>query len=387
MVLSAETRQRKLPAVTFGVGRSGALACAHAAPASGLACNFWRGHVFLAAAGALAKFSGMSVPAAPALTIWCNAKFSDAVMRRLADGTKDHKVVYASTASTSVLAAGGADPQLPLADVAFGQPDAKQCLTMPKLRWVEVTTAGYTRYDTPEFQEAFRARGAAFSNVSTVFADPCAQHVLAMMLALGRQLLASHRDQLGDHSWHYEKRRYDSRLLNGQTVVMLGYGAIGRRLAELLAPFHMNLIAMRRQTRSERGVRIVSEESISSVLGAADHVVNLLPDNASTRNYVNARRLACVKPGARFYNVGRGTTVDERALLEALRSGRLGAAYLDVFETEPLPPDNAFWTTPNCYITPHTAGGHHDQDERIVEHFLKNLVAFQRGEALVDRIV
>jgi phosphoglycerate dehydrogenase-like enzyme len=321
------------------------------------------------------------------LTIWCNAKFSDAVMRRLADGTRDYRVLYASNASTSVLAAGGADPALAQADVAFGQPDAKQCMALPKLRWVEVTTAGYTRYDTPEFQEALRARGAAFSNVSTVFADPCAQHVLAMMLALGRQLLPSYRDQLNDHSWHYEKRRYDSRLLNGQTVLMLGFGAIGRRLVELLAPFQMNLIAVRRQTRSERGVRIIPEENVSSALAAADHVVNILPENASTRNYVNARRLACLKPGARFYNVGRGTTVDQAALLEALQSGRLGAAYLDVFDPEPLPPEHPLWTAPNCFITPHTAGGHHDQDERIVEHFLQNLAAFQRGEPLVDRVV
>ena len=96
---------------------------------------------------------------------------------------------------------------------------------------------------------------------------------------------------------------------------------------------------------------------------------------------------SCFKPGAKFYNVGRGTTVDQRALLEALRSGRLGAAYLDVFETEPLPPDDPLWTAPNCYLTPHTAGGRHDQDEAIVKHFLKNLAAFERGEPLVDRIV
>ncbi len=329
----------------------------------------------------------MTAPAAPALTIWCNAKFSDAVMRRLAEGTQQHNVVYASNASTSVLAAGGADPSLPMADVALGQPDAKQCMTLPKLRWVEVTTAGYTRYDTPEFQEALRARGAAFSNVSTVFADPCAQHVLAMMLALGRQLLPSHRDQLNDHAWHYEQRRYDSRLLNGQTVLLLGYGAIGRRLVELLAPFNMNVVAVRRQTRSERGVRIIPEESVSSALATADHIVNILPENASTGNYVNARRLAGLKPGARFYNVGRGTTVDQGAVLEALQSGRLGAAYLDVFDPEPLPKDHPLWTAPNCYVTPHTAGGHHDQDERIVEHFLQNLAAFQRGEPLVDRVV
>jgi phosphoglycerate dehydrogenase-like enzyme len=321
------------------------------------------------------------------LTIWTNAKFSDSDTQLLVEGTKPHKLVFAKAASASVLDAGKADLDLPTADIAFGQPDAAQCIALPKLRWVEVTTAGYTRYDTPEFQEAFRARGSIFSNVSDVFADPCAQHVMAMMLALGRRLLPSYRDQLTDHSWHYAKRRYDSRLLTGQTVLMLGYGAIGRRLADLLAPFGMKLIAVRRQTRSERGVRIIPEESVSSALAEADHVVNILPDNASTRNYVNARRLACVKPGARFYNVGRGSTVDEKALLEALKSGRISEAYLDVFETEPLPTDNPLWELPNCFVTPHTAGGRHDQDTAIVKHFLANLAAFERGGAMVDRVV
>jgi phosphoglycerate dehydrogenase-like enzyme len=126
---------------------------------------------------------------------------------------------------------------------------------------------------------------------------------------------------------------------------------------------------------------------VSSALAEADHVVNILPDNAGTRNYVNARRLSCCKPGARFYNVGRGTTVDERALFEALRSGRISEAYLDVFETEPLPPEHALWTQPNCHITPHTAGGRHDQDTAIVRHFLRNFAAFQAGGEMVDRVV
>jgi phosphoglycerate dehydrogenase-like enzyme len=321
------------------------------------------------------------------LTIWCNAKFSEADTQLLTAGTRGHRLVYSTKASANVLTAGAADPALAAADIAFGQPDAAQCLACERLRWVEVTTAGYTRYDTPEFREGFRARGAIFSNVSEVFADPCAQHVLAMMLALGRRLLDSHRDQLTDHTWHYAERRYDSRLLTGQTVLLLGFGAIGRRLAELLAPFGMNLIAVRRQTRSERGVRIIPEENVSSALAEADHVVNILPDNASTRNYVNARRLSCCKPTARFYNVGRGTTVDERALLDALRTGRIAEAYLDVFEPEPVPPDHPFWTLPNCHLTPHTAGGRADQDTAIVKHFVRNLAAFIEGAPMVDRVV
>ncbi len=320
-------------------------------------------------------------------TIWTNARFPDDDTRLLVEGTRAHRLVFAAAASASVLDAGKPDPELAKADIAFGQPDAAQCLALDRLRWVEVTTAGYTRYDTPEFRETFRARGAVFSNASEVFADPCAQHVLAMMLALGRRLLPSYRDQIGSRDWAYAQRRYDSRLLTGQTVLMLGYGAIGRRLAELLAPYRMKLIAVRRQTRSERGVRIIPEEHVSTALAEADHVVNLLPDNASTRNYVNARRLSCLKPGARFYNVGRGSTVDERALVDALRSGRIDEAYLDVFETEPLPRDHPFWELSNCFITPHTAGGRRDQDTAIVRHFLRNLAAFERGEPMVDRIV
>jgi phosphoglycerate dehydrogenase-like enzyme len=321
------------------------------------------------------------------LTIWSNAKFTDPVTEMLVAGTRGHTLVFSGHASASVLVPGQADPALASADIAFGQPDPAQCLASGKLRWAEVTTAGYTRYDTPAFREGFRARGSAFSNVSQVFADPCAQHLLAQMLAFGRRLLPSYQDQLTTRGWEYTRRRYDSRLLTGQTVLLLGFGAIGRRLADLLAPFGMKISAVRRQTRSEQNVRIISEESVSSALAEADHVVNILPDNDSTRQYVNARRLSCCKPGARFYNVGRGTTVDEPALLEALRSGRIAEAYLDVFETEPLPADSPFWTAPNCYLTPHSGGGRHDQDEAIVAHFLGNLDAFIHGKPMVDRIV
>lgn len=321
------------------------------------------------------------------LTIWCNTEFQPAAAQRLAAGIGAHRLLLAAASSASVLSAGRSDVTLAEADVAFGQPAVEDCLRYPRLKWVEVTTAGYTRYDREDFREAVRRRGGAFTNASSVFADPCAQHVLAMMLALGRQLPQSLRDQWTDQSWHYTERRYESRLLTGQTVLMLGFGAIGRRLAELLAPFGLTLLAVRRRTHSERGVRIIAEENVSAALAQADHVVNILPDSESTKNYVNARRLACCKPGARFYNVGRGTTVDHAALIDALESGRLDAAYLDVFPEEPLPASSPLWTTRNCYLTPHTAGGRRDQDEALVSHFLANLAAWERSEPMTDRIV
>lgn len=320
------------------------------------------------------------------LTIWTNGIFTPSATQLLERGTSAHRLLTAPRASASVLNAGASDPGFSQADIAFGQPSVSDCLESKRLRWVEVTSAGYTRYDTEEFGVAFGERGAAFTNASGVFADPCAQHVLSMMLAFARQILLSHRDQIRDHSWHYDERRYHSRLLTGQTVLLLGFGAIGRRLAELLAPFKVRLLAYRRRNLPNAGVEMVSAEALAGALKIADHVVNILPANGATENFVNEARLAQFKPGAQFYNVGRGTTVDQKALVEALREGRVGAAYLDVTEPEPLPPGHELWTTPNCFITPHTAGGRHDQDEALVRHFLTNLAFFERGEALNDRV-
>ncbi len=327
----------------------------------------------------------MSVP----LTIWTNAKFAEPAERLLVEGLKPHRLVASVNSSVSVLTPGKPEPALAEADIAFGQPSVEQSIECKRLRWVEVTTAGFTRFDREDFRESMTRRGAAFTNSSSVFAEPCAQHALAMMLAVARQLLPSHRDQLTERPWHFVERRADSRLLNGQTVLLLGYGAIGRRLAELLAPFRMKIFAVRRKTYSEPGVHIISEERLSSVIAEADHVVNVLPDNPTTVNYVNARRLGWCKRGARFYNVGRGTTVDQNALIQALETGRLGAAYLDVMEPEPLPPSHPLWEAPNCFITPHTAGGRHDQDEALVRHFLANFAAFVRGDdtGWLDRVL
>ncbi len=324
------------------------------------------------------------------LTIWCNAGFSDAAKAQLEAGTKRHRLVWAKDARPSSLLTGEADPALLEADIALGQPDRGQCFDAPGLRWIEVTSAGYTRYDTAEFKEAMWDRGTVFSNMSGVFADPCAQHVLAMMLALARQLPASWQDQAqAEPGWAYYPRRTASSLLTGQSVLILSYGSIARRLVELLRPFGMKIFALRRRTYSESGVHVIAEEKLSAVLPQVDHLVNILPGNDETEHFVNARRLALLKRGARFYNIGRGTTVDQRALMDALDRGHLDAAYLDVMDPEPLPPEHPLWRTRNCYITPHTGGGRGDQDVAIVEHFLANLERFEQRDldAMTDRII
>jgi phosphoglycerate dehydrogenase-like enzyme len=321
------------------------------------------------------------------LTIWFNGKFPEPVMRKLVDGVRPHRLVIASATSASNLDGGTHDPSLDEADVAFGQPDPQQIMETPRLKWAHLTTAGYTRYDNDTFREAFRRRGAIMTNSSSVYDEPCAEHALSMILALARRLPQALIDQTTTRSWNYLPLRAESRLLEGQTVLIYGFGAIARRLVELLTPFRMTLIGVRRSPRGDEPIRIVRESDADATLAEADHVVNLLPASNETEQYFSATRIARMKDTATYYNLGRGSTTDQDALQVALQTNKLAAAYLDVTNPEPLDPDHRLWTTPNCFITPHTAGGHHNEYERLVEHLLNNLRRFERGKELVNRII
>jgi phosphoglycerate dehydrogenase-like enzyme len=336
--------------------------------------------------------TGTPAPTSNSQTIWCNAKFTAQATLLLRDGVAraGHRLVESSTPPTGNLASGGADPDLEGADIALGQPDPQQVMRLPRLKWVHLTSAGYTRYDRDDLKAAFRARGAALTNSSMVYAEPCAQHALAMLLGVARRLPHCVVDQQTARSWHAAEHRIRSHVLGpGGTVLIVGYGAIGRRLVELLRPFGMNVICVRRRPTGDEGsdVKVVPDSEIERVLPLADYVVNILPENPDTVGFFNDTRLWGIQSQAVFINIGRGTTVDQRALLRALRKNHLAAAYLDVTDPEPLPPEHPLWTAPNCFITPHTAGGREDEFDRLVQHFLDNLHRLDRGEPLVDRIV
>jgi len=322
-----------------------------------------------------------------ALTIWTNAKFPDEVLATLAANVAPHRLIYATEANRSNLAAAPVDPRLPAADIAFGQPDAEQAMRLDSLKWIHLTSAGYTTYDRDDFKNALSARGAMLTTSSSVYDDPCAQHALAMMMSFARRMPESLKTQFGDRAWHWTQRRRESFLLNAQTALLFGFGAIAVRLCELLAPFRMNLIGVRRTVKGDEPVRMIPGEQVEEFLPRADHVINLLPGNQSTMRYFDEDRFGQMKPGAIFYNIGRGSTVDQEALLAALERGSLAGAYLDVTTPEPLPPDHPLWSAPNCFITPHSAGGQIREHHDLVGHFLENLRRFAGGMELLDRIV
>lgn len=323
-----------------------------------------------------------------ALTIWTNARVTGEAAALLARGLSPYRRIGARQPAGSNLESGPADEGLLEAEVVFGQPDPAVARVAPKLRWIHLNSAGHTRYDDDVFRSAMAAKGVAVTTSSTVYAEPCAEHVLAMMLGVARRLPESLEAQRGDRSWPMRERRARSALLRGQRVLLLGFGAIGRRLVELLGPFDVDVTALRRRVLEPADrVRIIDRGGLEAAIALADHVVDLLPENDETIGFVDARLLSRVKRGAAFYNVGRGRTVDQGALLEALRDARLGAAYLDVTTPEPLPPDHPLWTARRCFITPHTAGGHVDEEEDLVRHFLENLDAFVAGRSLRDRVI
>jgi len=321
-----------------------------------------------------------------ALRIWVNQSLPDDARRALEEGAGAHELLFTDKSIALNIDHGAPDPAARDSDVAFGQPNVDDVIASPRLNWVHLSTAGYARYDREDVRAALRARGAAMTNSSTVFADPCAQHVLAMMMSFARRLpdaLAHQREQ----RWAFGAIRYESRVLTGQTALIVGLGSIGRRLIELLAPFRMQVTAVRRSPRPEESLYVRRMDEVERLLPRADHVINLLPAGANTHHFFNADRLSRTKPGAFFYNVGRGDTVEQSALMHALRSGQLAGAYLDVTSPEPLPPDHPLWTAPNCHITPHTAGGQQFEFVVLVQHFLENLARFERGEALRDQII
>jgi len=323
------------------------------------------------------------------LTVWANHELRPGARELFYDSLArlGCRLIQAEKSSRSVLTPGEPDPSLASADIAYGQPAPEDVLRHSRLRWVALSTAGYARYDTAAFRSGVSTRQIAVTNTSQVFAGPCAEHMLAAMLALTRELPKYVINQAGPREWNYLEGRYSIGLLTGATVVMLGYGSIGRRLTELLAPFRCRVIGVRRTPQGDEGIEIVTDSEAATVLPLADHVVNLLPASNATHHFCNAGFFAHLRPGTFFYNVGRGSTVDQDALLAALRSGRVSGAYLDALDPEPLPPGHPLWAEPHCHITPHVGGGQKMQDETLVRHFLTNLGHFIKGEPLVDRVM
>jgi phosphoglycerate dehydrogenase-like enzyme len=241
------------------------------------------------------------------------------------------------------------------------------------LRWLHTFSAGV---DHPWFQ-ALRGQGIRITTSSGAHAVPIAQTVALYLLALSRGLPAW-ADAQRRRAWE----RHPLVDLQGLVLAVVGLGPIGLEVARLGKALGMEVIGVRRRPRGDEPCQTWPLERLDELLPRADAVVLALPLAPETRGLFDAARLARIKPGGWLVNVGRGDVLDEPALVEALRSGRLGGAGLDVFHQEPLPPESPLWALPNVIVTPHNSGDTPGNLARAREIFLDNLGRYARGEPL-----
>jgi phosphoglycerate dehydrogenase-like enzyme len=255
-------------------------------------------------------------------------------------------------------------------EIVFGNPDPLAVQANASLRWLQLESVGFGEYAGLNWERGTTV--ATVTNLAGFFSDPVAESALAGILALYRGIDRLIQLQAAQQ-WVGDALRTKLMTLQGPRVVLFGYGAINRRLAELLAPFGCEII------------RIASADGLAALdqaLDVADIVVCCVPSTPATSNLFDRERLARMRPGALFCNFGRGSLLNEDMLSSALKEGRLGGAVIDVTRDEPLPAEHPFWTCPNLILTQHTGGGTADELSRKVDVFLANLALFRAGEPL-----
>ncbi len=280
----------------------------------------------------------------------------------------------------------------PPAEEALAEVDAAVLWTVkpewlvaaPRLRWVHSGGAGVEGLPLAELA----ASGVTLTNNSGVHVPNMPEHVLALMLAFARRLPALIRCQTR-HEWRDEATHREVFDLEGQRVLLIGMGEIGRGVGQRAAALGMKVDGLRRRddlTAPDYIERSWQSAALRDALAAADHVVNSLPLTAETRGIFGAEEFAAMKPGAFFYNVGRGGTVDQDAMIAALASGHLGGAGLDVTEPEPLPADSPLWDMEQVIITSHTSGASPHYWERASVLIGDNIGLWLAGEPLRNTV-
>ena len=247
------------------------------------------------------------------------------------------------------------------------------------LRWLQTFGVGVTPDRYPEL----RARGVVITNSPGANAEPIALTTLGAILWLGRSF-AHWQDAQRRQAW--EPIHYDNapREIAGQVMLLVGVGEIGGRIARHARHIGMHVIGVRRDV--DREPELVDEQhhpsALHELLPRADWLVIACPLTDETRGLIDADLLARLPRGARLVNVSRGAVVDEPAFIDAIRSGHLAGAYLDVFASEPLAADSPLWGLPNVLVTPHNAALSATYPERSAERFFENFVRWRRGEPL-----
>ena len=250
------------------------------------------------------------------------------------------------------------------------------------LQWMQTSSAGVEPYTRPGVLEP----GIALTNATGAYGLAISEHMLGMLLMVLKKL-ELYRDAQREERWAGQG---NVRSVYGATVLVLGMGDIGGDFARLCKAMGAYVIGVRRANRAKPDyadeVRLIGD--LDGLLPRADVVAVTLPGTPATRGLLDRETIGKMKPGAVVLNVGRGYVIDTEALCDALESGHLGGAGLDVTDPEPLPPGHRLWKLPTAVVTPHVSGGYHLQEthNRIVGIFVENLRHFVKGEPLRNQV-
>jgi phosphoglycerate dehydrogenase-like enzyme len=281
----------------------------------------------------------------------------------------------------------------PAVEVIVGRRAPADLSRVPALRWLQVGSAGVDHLgDDPPW-----AHGITVTNGRGVFAVPMGEYVLGAVLRINQPIGRWAADQAARH-WPVDDEPLAA-VARGRTAVLVGYGATGREVARQLAAIGLRIIAVkpRPEIRTDPSYRvpgtgdpdgtiperIVGVEALTEVAREADYLVLTLPLTAASRHSIDRSVLAALPPTAWLINVSRGGLLDEAALVDALRGGRLAGAVLDVAVNEPLLPDDPLWTAPNVTITPHVSGATTQFRDDL---FVENVRRYLAGEPLLNRV-
>lgn len=259
------------------------------------------------------------------------------------------------------------------ADIVLGEPSLIRDVLarLRAIKWVQSTWAG-----VEPLLDATLRRDYVLTNARGVFGGLMTEYVFGYLLAHERRILEKHASQ--------QEGRWDPTppgTLRGKQIGLLGVGSIGTALARMAKQFGMRVKGYTRASESCADVDAYFHGDARAAFAAdLDYLICIMPNTSATRRLVDAALLNALPPHAVFVNPGRGTSVDEPALADALQRGRLAGAVLDVFQQEPLPPDHVFWRTPNLLITSHTAALSLPED--IAPVFIQNYQRFLAGAQL-----
>lgn len=277
--------------------------------------------------------------------------------------------------------------ELPDADIFVGSvlrpPDfvrAKQ------LKWVHSTSAGVTQLAYPELRNS----GIVLTNASGVFSVPMAEHTIGLLLALARNFPDALRQQ-EKAEWSQQKlwdKPQHLSELNGNVLLIVGYGSIGREVAMRAKAMGMCVWGVTRSGKGDltHAEKIIAAADLNAALPGADYILLCAPETPETQRLIGLEQVSRMKRGARLINVGRGSLLDESALIAALGNGTLSGAALDVAETEPLPPTSPLWHAPNLFITPHTSAVSDRLWHRETALLVDLLQRWFDGRELINRV-